>query len=151
VTSGCGDGRSWGRGVPSAPDSVTYCSHVIKYLWKHELRPSSLPASPNRSQEEQQTGRKRGIENPKARALRPTESRQELVTSREPPQLDADGDLDGSRREVLLLLAGLELDQHLVQLRKGTDVSSRLPFPFPLPTSRPALPWPHVTCHCQRY
>lgn len=46
-------------------------------------------------------------------------SRQEFVTSREPPQLDADGDLNGSRRKVLFLLAGLQLDQHLVELSKG--------------------------------
>lgn len=46
----------------------------------------------------------------------PTQSRQELVAAREPPQLHADGDLDGRCGEVLLLLAGLELHQHLMEL-----------------------------------
>lgn len=40
------------------------------------------------------------------------------MTAREPPQLHADGDLDGGRGEVLLLLAGLELHEHLVELRE---------------------------------
>lgn len=39
------------------------------------------------------------------------------MTAREPPQLDADGHLDGGRGEVLLLLARLQLNQHLVELR----------------------------------
>lgn len=46
------------------------------------------------------------------------------MTSREPPQLDADGDLNGSRREVLLLLAGLQLNQHLVELSEENSMSS---------------------------
>lgn len=46
------------------------------------------------------------------------------MTSREPPQLDTDGDLDGSRCEVLFLLAGLQLDQDLVELKVGNSVSS---------------------------
>lgn len=41
------------------------------------------------------------------------------MTAREPPQLDTDGDLNGRQSEVLLLLAGLQLDQHLVELREG--------------------------------
>lgn len=40
------------------------------------------------------------------------------MAAREPPELHADGDLDGGRGEVLLLLAGLQLDQHLVELRE---------------------------------
>ena len=47
------------------------------------------------------------------------------MTAREPPQLDADGHLDGRRGEVLLLLAGLQLHQHLVEL-SGESVSLRI-------------------------
>lgn len=42
----------------------------------------------------------------------------------EAPELHADGDLDGGRGEVLLLLAGLQLDQHLVELSEEKGVSA---------------------------
>lgn len=48
------------------------------------------------------------------------------MAAREPPQLNADGDLDGRRGEVLLLLAGLQLHQHLVELSRES-VSLRQP------------------------
>lgn len=54
------------------------------------------------------------------------------MAAREAPQLHADGDLDGGRGEVLLLLAGLQLDQHLVELSEENSVSA--------PPSRRRLP-----------
>lgn len=58
----------------------------------------------------------------------PTKSCQELMTPWEPPQLDTEGDWNGSRGKVLFLLAGLQLNQHLMELREGgTAVSTGLP------------------------
>lgn len=41
------------------------------------------------------------------------------MTPWEPPQLDTEGDWNGGRGKVLFLLAGLQLNQHLMELREG--------------------------------
>lgn len=61
----------------------------------------------------------------------------------EAPQLHADGDLDGGRGEVLLLLAGLQLNQHLVELSEETSVSAP-PSQRRLPSGPPRM-CPRVT------
>ena len=43
------------------------------------------------------------------------------MASGQPPELDADGHLDGKQGEVLLFLPGLELDEHLVELKHGKE------------------------------
>lgn len=68
------------------------------------------------------------------------------MTAGEPPQLDADGHLDGRRGEVLLLLAGLQLHQHLVEL-SGESVSLRVRPRGSAPATRlPPVTWLMPSC-----
>lgn len=67
------------------------------------------------------------------------------MTAGEPPQLDADGHLDGRRGEVLFLLAGLQLHQHLVEL-SGESVSLRVRPRPKLPACRLSLAWLTTSC-----
>lgn len=45
-----------------------------------------------------------------------TQSSQEFMTARQPPELHTDGHLDRGQREILLLFSRLQLDQYLVKL-----------------------------------
>ena len=61
----------------------------------------------------------------------------------EAPELHTDGDLNGGRGKVLLLLAGLQLDQHLVELSEEKGVSAP-PSQCRLPSGPPRM-CPRVT------
>lgn len=57
------------------------------------------------------------------------------MASWEPPQLDTDGDLDGGRCKILLLLTGLQLHQHLVELMgRASAPTVSAPHPGFVPT-----------------
>lgn len=57
-----------------------------------------------------------------------TERSQELVAAWKPPELHAYRHLNGSQREVLFFISGLQLNQHLVELWRGKQHMSLLHF-----------------------